>query len=302
MSILVVGSVAFDTLKTPFGNVDRILGGAATHFALAASFFTEANIVAVVGEDFTQEERRVFEGRSIDLAGLEVAHGKTFRWGGSYGNDPNDRITLFTELNVFENFRPKIPDSYRECEYVFLGNIHPALQLEVLEQVKEPRLVAADTMNYWIERTPHELSRVLERVDILLVNDAEARQLTGEFNLVRAAEKVRAMGPKILVIKRGEHGVLLLGDGDRFATPGYPLENVFDPTGAGDTFGGGFLGYLASRGDLSTGALRQAIVFGSVLGSYCVEDFGTRRLETLSREQVLERYRAFRQLTYFEDL
>jgi sugar/nucleoside kinase (ribokinase family) len=302
MSVLVVGSVAFDTLKTPHGDVDKILGGAATHFSLAASFFADTNIVAVVGEDFTQQERRVFEGRSIDLTGLEVAEGQTFRWGGEYSRDMNDRTTLFTELNVFESFRPKIPEKYQDCEYIFLGNIHPELQLEVLDQVKKPRLIAADTMNFWIEGTPEPLAELLKRVDVLLINDAEARQLSGEYNLVWAAEKVRAMGPKILVIKRGEHGVLLFGDGDRFAAPGYPLDLVFDPTGAGDAFGGGFMGYIASRGSHSNEILRQAIIFGSVLGSFGVEDFGTRRLEALTRDQVNDRYREFKRLTHFEDL
>ncbi len=299
MSILIVGSVAFDTLKTPHGNVDRILGGAATHFSLASSFFSEINIVAVVGNDFTAEERKVFEGRPIDLAGLEVAEGETFRWGGEYGVNPNDRTTLFTELNVFESFRPKIPESYRDCEYVFLGNIHPGLQLEVLDQVRKPRLVGADTMNYWIERTPDELAQLLKRVDVLLINDSEARQLTGEINLVRAAEKVRAMGPSTLVIKRGEHGVLLFGEGERFAATAFPLEKVIDPTGAGDAFGGGFMGYLASCDSTANDVLRRAIVFGNVLGSFTCEDFGTRKLEAITRDHVFDRYRDFKRLTDF---
>ncbi|MFQ5790776.1 MAG: PfkB family carbohydrate kinase [Acidobacteriota bacterium] len=302
MSILAVGSVAFDTLKTPFGRVDEVVGGAATHFSLAASFFTEVNVVAVVGEDFTESDRGVFEGRSIDLAGLRTAKGKTFRWGAEYGYDLNERTTLFTELNVFENFKPSIPDGYRQSEYVFLGNIHPDLQMEVMEQVESPRLVAADTMNYWIEGTPDALRRVLKRVDVLLINDAETRELTGEYNLVRAAEKIHGMGPKTLVVKRGEYGVLLFDERYRFAAPAYPLETVFDPTGAGDTFAGGFLGYLASCGSVCDESLRQAIVLGSVLGSYCVEDFGTRRLEALSRDQVYERYREFKELTHFESL
>ncbi len=302
MSVLVVGSVAFDTLKTPHGDVDNILGGAATHFALAASFFTDTKVVAVVGEDFTEEQRKVFEGRRIDLSGLEVSKGKTFRWGAEYGQNPNDRTTLFTELNVFENFRPQIPESYRDCEYLFLANIHPELQLEVMEQVTKPRMVAADTMNYWIERTPEALARMLKQIDVLVINDEEARQLSGEQNLVVAAEKVRAMGPETLVIKRGEQGVLLFSKDDRFAAPGYPLEKVIDPTGAGDSFGGGFAGYLASCRSLSDATLRQAIVIGSVMGSLCVEDFGTRRLEALSRDKVIERYREFKRLTQFEDL
>jgi sugar/nucleoside kinase (ribokinase family) len=302
MSTLVVGSVAFDSLKTPFGEVDRIVGGAATHFALASSFFIDTNVVAVVGEDFGKEEQRVFEDRPIDLAGLEVAEGKTFRWGGEYDYDLNTRTTLFTELNVFENFRPKIPERYRDCEYVFLGNIHPELQLDVLEQVRNPRLVAADTMNFWIEGTPEHLARLLKRIDMLLINDAEARQISGEYNLIRSAEKIRAMGPKTLIIKRGEYGVMLFGEDHLFVAPGYPLERVVDPTGAGDTFGGGFMGYIASRESSSSETLRQAIILGSVLGSFCVEDFGTRRLEAITRDQIIDRYREFKRLTQFADL
>jgi len=302
MSILAVGSVAFDTLKTPFGEVDKILGGALSHFSLAASFFTNVGMVAVVGEDFTDKEREVFEGRSIDLAGLQTAPGKTFRWGAEYSYDLNERTTLFTELNVFENFKPTIPDDYRTSDFVFLGNIHPSLQVDVVGQVKSPKLIAADTMNYWIEGTPDELRQMLERVDVLLINDSETRQLSEEYNLVRAAEKIHAMGPKTLVVKRGEHGVLLFNESHRFAAPAYPLETVFDPTGAGDTFAGGFLGYLASQEFLTDDALRQAIIFGSALGSFCVEDFGTRRLESISRADVDDRYREFKKLTHFEDI
>jgi sugar/nucleoside kinase (ribokinase family) len=302
MSILAVGSVAFDTLKTPFGEVDKILGGALSHFSLAASFFTNVGMVAVVGEDFTDKEREVFEGRSIDLAGLQTAPGKTFRWGGEYSYDLNERKTLFTELNVFEHFKPTIPEDYRTSDFVFLGNIHPSLQVDVVGQVKSPKLIAADTMNYWIEGTPDELRQMLERVDVLLINDSETRQLSEEYNLVRAAEKIHAMGPKTLVVKRGEHGVLLFNESHRFAAPAYPLETVFDPTGAGDTFAGGFLGYLASQESLTDDALRQAIIFGSTLGSFCVEDFGTRRLESISRADVDDRYREFKKLTHFEDI
>ncbi len=302
MSILAVGSVAFDTVKTPFGEVDKILGGALSHFSLAASFFTNVAMVAVVGEDFTDKEREVFEGRSIDLAGLQTAPGKTFRWGGEYSYDLSERTTLFTELNVFENFKPTIPDDYRTSDFVFLGNIHPSLQVDVVGQVKSPKLIAADTMNYWIEGTPDELRQMLERVDVLLINDSETRQLSEEYNLVRAAEKIHAMGPKTLVVKRGEHGVLLFNESHRFAAPAYPLETVFDPTGAGDTFAGGFLGYLASQESLTDDALRQAIIFGSALGSFCVEDFGTRRLESISRADVDDRYREFKKLTHFQDI
>jgi sugar/nucleoside kinase (ribokinase family) len=302
MSILAVGSVAFDSLKTPFGEVDEILGGAASHFALAASFFTSVNVVAVVGDDFTEKERSVFRGRPIDLSGLQTAPGKTFRWGGEYGYDLNERTTLFTELNVFESFQPTIPKNYRASDFVFLGNIHPTLQVEVMKQVDGPKLIAADTMNYWIERTPKELREMLAHVDILMINDAEVRQLSQEYNLVRAAEKIHAMGPKTLVVKRGEHGVLLFNESHRFAAPAYPLETVFDPTGAGDTFAGGFLGYLASLPSVDDRSLRQAIIFGSTLGSFCVEDFGTRRLQSISRDDVVARYREFKKLTHFEDI
>ena len=302
MAILAVGSVAFDTVRTPFGRADDILGGAATYFSLAAAQFTDVSIVAVVGQDFGERERKVFADRRIDLTGLQQSKGKTFRWGGEYSYELNYRTTLFTELNVFESFQPKVPEAHRRPDILFLGNIHPRLQLEVLRQVEKPRLIAADTMNYWIEGTPKELRAVLEGVDVLLVNDAEARELSGEFNLVRAAEKIKAMGPKMLVVKRGEYGVLLFNEHHRFAAPAYPLETVFDPTGAGDTFAGGFLGYLAQQSSVDNDALRQAIIFGSTLGSFCVEDFGTRRLETLTREEIVDRYREFKQLTHFEDL
>jgi sugar/nucleoside kinase (ribokinase family) len=302
LSILVVGSVAFDTVRTPFGEAESILGGSATYFSLAASLFTDVRVVAVVGQDFGENELEVFQGRRIDLGGLERSEGRTFRWGGEYSYDLNDRTTLFTELNVFEEFRPKIPPDYRQSDILFLGNIHPELQYEVLQQVEKPRLVAADTMNYWIDGTPSQLQRVLAEVDMLLVNDAEARQLSSEFNLVKAAERIGEMGPSTVVIKRGENGVLLFNNHQFFAAPGYPLESVFDPTGAGDTFAGGVLGYLAQRGSFDIDALRQAIVFGSTLGSFCVEDFGTRRLQRLTNDEIVDRYRAFKTLTHFEDL
>jgi sugar/nucleoside kinase (ribokinase family) len=302
MTILVVGSVAFDSVKTPFGQADEIVGGAATYFSLAASLFTDVNLVGVVGEDFSEQHMSLFHGRPIDLQGLQHAPGRTFRWGGEYSYDLNNRETLFTELNVFESFNPRLPEPYRRPDIVFLANIHPGLQLDVLDQVESHRLVAADTMNYWIEGTPDELRRVLQRVDVLLINDAEARQLAGEFNLVRAAAKIRAMGPRTLVVKRGEYGVLLFDQEELFAAPAYPLESVFDPTGAGDTFAGGFLGRLARSDSLDEEALRQAIVFGSVMGSFCVEDFGTRRLESLTQAEVIERYAMFKRLTHFEDL
>jgi sugar/nucleoside kinase (ribokinase family) len=302
MSILVVGSVAFDSIKTPFGQADDILGGSATYFSLAASQFTDVNLVAVVGEDFGEQHMAVFGGRRIDLTGLQQSPGRTFRWGGEYSYNLNDRETLFTELNVFETFKPVLPETYRRPDILFLGNIHPALQLDVLGQVETPRLVALDTMNLWIEHTPGDLRKVLGRIDILSINDGEARQLADEYNLVRAAAKIREMGPSTVVIKRGEYGVLLFDHDRLFTAPAFPLENVFDPTGAGDTFAGGFLGYLAQQGRFDQECLRQAIIFGSTLGSFCVEDFGTRRLEKLTHDEILDRYRAFKLLTHFEDL
>ncbi len=302
MSIVVVGSVAFDTVQTPFGRAEAIVGGSATYFSLAASQFTEVNVVAVVGEDFGERELAVFAGKQIDLGGLERAPGKTFRWGGEYSYDLNSRETLFTELNVFETFQPKLPPSYRQTDILFLGNIHPSIQLQVLEQVESRRLVAIDTMNLWIETTPAELRAVLKRVDIVLINDSEARELAGEFNLMKAARAIQAMGPRLLVIKRGENGVLLFNEEHVFVAPAYPLETVFDPTGAGDTFAGGFLGYLAQGQALDDEGLRRAIVFGSALGSFCVEDFGTRRLEKLTKDEVINRYRRFKLLTHFEDI
>lgn len=302
MSILVVGSVAFDVLKTPSAEGDNVLGGAATYFSLCASFFDHVNVVAVVGDDFTDAERSVFDGKRIDLAGLEAAKGKTFRWGGEYSRDLTERTTLFTELGVFETFKPVLPEHYRGSDLVFLANIHPDLQVDVLEQVERPRLTGADTMNYWIERTPEELSRMLRRIDILVINDEEARQLSGCYNLVRAAAEILSMGPSAVVIKRGEYGALaFLGD-EMFYAPAFPLEKLADPTGAGDTFAGGFMGYLASCRESGPAALRRAIVAGSVMASFCVEEFSLAGIRDLDREAIAARYRAFQRLTDFGDL
>jgi sugar/nucleoside kinase (ribokinase family) len=302
MSILVVGSVAFDVLKTPTKEAERVLGGAATYFALSASFFTQVNVVAVVGDDFTGEDRTIFEGRSVDLSGLETAPGTTFRWGGEYSQDLTQRTTLFTDLGVFESFKPTIPEHFRRSSLVFLANIHPTLQVDVMKQVSSPRLTGADTMNYWIERTPAELQEMLSKIDVLVINDEEARQLGREHNLVKAAARIRAMGPSTLVVKRGEYGVLCFRESERFATVSFPLETVVDPTGAGDSFAGGFMGYLATRERLDDQAVRQAIIFGSVLGSFCVEDLGTARLARLGREEVYQRYQEFKTLTDFAAL
>ena len=300
MSLLVVGSVAFDAIETPFGKVDRALGGAATYFSVAASYFTHVNLVGVVGEDFTPKDAAIFRGRRIDITGLERAPGKTFFWAGRYGQDLNDRVTLATELNVFANFNPRLPPAYRGCSYVFLANIDPKLQRAVLKQVsRRPKLVALDTMNYWIERTPAELRDTLKHTQVLMINDAETRQLATENNLMRAAGKIFRMGPSTLVIKRGEYGAMMVHDRSVFSVPGFPLWEVHDPTGAGDSFAGGFMGYLASTGRVNDRTLRQAMVYGSVMGSFAVEGFGLDRLRRLKRAEISQRARHFWRLTQF---
>jgi sugar/nucleoside kinase (ribokinase family) len=302
MSILVVGSVAYDTVETPFGKAEKVLGGSASFFSVAASFFVPVNLVGIVGRDFGEKQLAAFAGRDIDITGLERAEGDTFHWQGKYSYDLNSRETICTDLNVFESFKPKIPDAYRKSSHVFLGNIDPVLQRDVLEQVEKPKIVACDTMNFWIEGKLDELEKTLARVDILLVNDAEARQLSGEWNVVKAARAIRAMGPRTLVVKKGEHGVLMFSEEGSFAAPAYPLEDVFDPTGAGDTFAGGFLGYLAASREHGESALRRAVIMGSTLASFCVEAFSLDRLLKLTRTEIDERYRLFRRLTHFEDL
>lgn len=302
MSILVVGSVAFDTVETPFGKAEKVLGGSASFFSVAAAFFAPVNLVGVVGTDFGEKEMAAFRGRPIDTLGLERMDGKTFHWQGKYSYDLNARDTICTDLNVFEFFKPKIPPAYRQSAFVFLGNIDPVLQRDVLEQVERPNVVACDTMNFWIKGKPDELRRTLRKVDVLLVNDAEVRQLSGEWNIVKAARAVRAMGPRTLIVKKGEHGVLMFGEESSFAAPAYPLENVFDPTGAGDTFGGGFVGYLAAAGHTGDAVLRQAVIMGSTLASFCVEAFSLDRLLRLTRAEIDERFRLFRRLTHFEDI
>ena len=300
--ILTVGSVAFDSIRTPFGEVSRVIGGAATFFSVAASFFTDVRLVAVVGDDFGETQMQVFGGRSIDLAGLQRVSGETFRWKGEYGFDLNSRETIYTHLNVFEDFRPHIPETFRTSPVVFLANIHPALQLEVLEQVEAPEFVALDTMNYWIEGTPAELRAVLKRVHAIVINDEEARLLSGESNLVKAARGILQMGPSRVVIKRGEHGVLMTHGDGFFATPGLPLEDVLDPTGAGDTFAGGFVGYLAAAADLSDEVVTRAVICGSAMASLSVEDFGLARLLSLSDDDIRARFEAFKRLTHFDAL
>ncbi len=301
MSLLVVGSVAFDAIETPHGKVDRTLGGAGSYFALAACHFTPVRLVAVVGEDFTKRHKSIFRGRPIDLAGLEHAPGKTFFWSGRYSQNMNERTTLVTELNVFAGFNPSLPEAYLDSSAVFLGNIDPTLQFSVLRQIRrKPRVVGLDTMNYWIERTPAELRETLKHVHILMINDEETRQLSGEHNLLRAAKCVFRMGPRALVIKRGEHGALLITSKFMFSVPAYPLEVVRDPTGAGDSFAGGFMGYLAKAGRVNRQTLRRAMVYGSVLGSFAVERFGVERLAILTRREIASRARRFSELTSFK--
>jgi sugar/nucleoside kinase (ribokinase family) len=300
--LLVVGSVALDTVKTPFGEGTEVLGGSATYFSTAASYFTSVDLIAVVGEDFPAEHVKFLESRGIDLAGLERRPGKTFRWRGEYSHQLNEARTLDTRLNVFETFRPKIPEQYRTPEVLFLGNIDPELQLDVLHQVKRPALVACDTMNFWINGKQEALWKVLERIDVLLINDGEARALGGDPNLVKVAKKILARGPKHLIVKRGEYGVLLFSEKQVFGAPAYPLEEVRDPTGAGDTFAGGFLGYLAATGNRSAEAIRQGIIFGSVMASFTVEAFSLDRLKILDYKEIEERFRSFKRLTHFEDI
>lgn len=301
MSLLVVGSVAFDAIETPFGKVERTLGGAASYFALAASQFAPVRVVAIVGDDFTAKDQAVFRGRRIDLSGVEHVRGKTFFWAGRYSQNMNQRTTLATELNVFANFHPTLPPAYRDSAFIFLGNIDPMLQHSVLKQVKaKPKVVGLDTMNYWIERTPAELRETLKHTHILMINDDETRQLTGEHNLLRAAKDVFKMGPRTLVIKRGEHGALMVHDKFLFSVPGFPLEEVHDPTGAGDTFAGGFMGFLAGAGRVNEQTLRRAMVYGSVLGSFAVERFGVERLTHLTRREIQSRAQRFSRLTAFK--
>ncbi|MEO6308430.1 MAG: PfkB family carbohydrate kinase [Nitrospiraceae bacterium] len=300
--LLVVGSVALDTVKTPFGEVSEVLGGSATFFSTAASYFTSVDLIAVVGDDFPPQHLAFLKSRGIDLTGLERKPGATFRWKGEYTHQLNEAHTLDTKLNVFETFRPKIPEAYRSPDLLFLGNIDPELQLDVLQKLPRPPLVACDTMNFWINGKRDALWRVLEKVDILIINDGEARALGEDANLVKVAQKILARGPKHLIIKRGEYGVLMFNEKQVFGAPAFPLEDVRDPTGAGDTFAGGFLGYLTATGNRSVEAFKQAIIFGSVMASFAVESFSLDRLRILDYKEIQERFRAFKQLTDFEDI
>lgn len=299
MSVLVVGSVAYDGIETPFGKVDRTLGGSATYISLASSYFTDPiKLVGVVGKDFDSSDIELLKKMKVDLEGLQIDNsGKTFFWAGKYHFDLNNRDTLDTQLNVFEKFDPVIPDSYQNSKYICLGNIAPELQFKVLDQVSNPDLVVCDTMNFWIEGAKEQLKKTLTKVDILIINDSEARELAEEPNLVKAADKVRKMGPDILIIKKGEHGAMLFTGSGIFSAPAFPIVDIYDPTGAGDTFLGGFVGWLAKTQDLTDVNMRRAVIYGSVMASYCVERFGTERLKTLTNVEINERYFDFQELS-----
>jgi sugar/nucleoside kinase (ribokinase family) len=303
MSLLVVGSVALDTVETPFGVANDALGGSATFFSAAASLFCKVQLVGVVGSDYPVKELQFLARRGVDLAGLDQVEGESFRWAGVYSYDLNSRETRETRLGVFADFKPRIPDSFRDAEWVFLGNIDPDLQHDVLDQVRAPKLVACDTMNYWISGPKREsLLRLLQRVDLLLVNDTEARELSGDHNLLRAARWIHRHGPKMVVVKKGEHGAVLFTGDFAFYAPGYPLEEVFDPTGAGDAFAGGFMGYLARAGTMTAADLRRAMIYGSTLGSFAVEKFSIDRLRDLTSDEIQNRVASFRDLTAFDHI
>jgi sugar/nucleoside kinase (ribokinase family) len=307
MSILVVGSVAFDDISSPSGSVKNILGGAATYFALAASYFTKVRVVAVVGEDFAAEHEEILKQRGVDTRGIERAPGKTFRWGGHYVDNLNEAKTDFTELNVFEKFQPRIPREFLDTEFLFLANIHPSLQAAVRLEMDRVRITGGDTMNYWIQRTPKELAETLKLVNLLLINDTEVRMMARDASLPRAARKVLAMGPQALVVKHGEYGATIFfregafGVGSHpFRAPALPIDEVKDPTGAGDSFAGGFMGYIASQGEINREVLKRALFYGGVMGSFAVERFGTERLQKLTREEIDARFQVFRELTHLE--
>lgn len=303
MSLIIIGTVAFDAIETPFGKTDKIVGGAATYASLAASYFyNKTKIVAVVGDDFKKEDIETLNNHGIDTEGLQVKPGeKSFFWSGKYRNDMNSRDTLATELNVLENFDPIIPDSYQDCEYLLLGNLTPTVQQTVIKRLKQrPKLIVMDTMNFWMDIMMDELLETIKMVDVLTINDAEARQLSGEYSLVKAANKILTMGPKYLIIKKGEHGALLFHEGKIFSAPALPLADVFDPTGAGDTFAGGFIGYLAKVGTINFNNMKNAIIYASALASFCVEKFGTQRIEHIAPDEVKGRVQEFVRLSSFE--
>ena len=300
--LLIVGTVAFDAIETPFGKTDKILGGAGTYIGLSASNFNvDSAVVSVVGDDFPQDYLDLMKNHNINIEGIEmVKGGKTFFWSGKYHNDLNTRDTLDTQLNVLANFNPVVPESFKDSEYVMLGNLHPMVQLSVLEQIESPKLVVLDTMNFWMDNSLEDLKKVIAKVDVITINDEEARQLSGEYSLVKAAREISKMGPEYVVIKKGEHGALLFQKENIFFAPALPLEEVFDPTGAGDTFAGGFIGYLAKTNDISFENMKNAIIYGSNLASFCVEKFGTERMQHLTSEEIENRLQEFQKLTKFE--
>lgn len=303
MSLLIVGSVAFDAIETPFGKTDKIVGGAGTYIALSSSYFTDkVNVISVIGEDFPQDYLKSLNSKGIDTAGVElIKGGKTFFWSGKYHNDMNSRDTLVTELNVLGDFDPKVPESYQDCEYLMLGNLSPQVQQTVIKRLKNrPKLVVMDTMNFWMDIALNDLLETIKMVDVLTINDGEARQLSGEYSLVKAAQKILAMGPKYLIIKKGEHGALLFNKEEVFFAPALPLEEVFDPTGAGDTFAGGFIGHIAATNDISFENMKRAIIFGSAMASCVVEKFGTERLENLDESELQNRVQEFIDLVQFD--
>jgi sugar/nucleoside kinase (ribokinase family) len=299
MNILVVGSIAFDTIETPNQSVNDSPGGSALYFSNAASFFAPVNVVGVVGEDFDLKAINFGKNRPVNFEGLYTEKGKTFRWGGRYYEDPNKRDTLFTYLNVFENFKPEIPQYFRNSEVVFLANIDPELQLQVLNQITDPKLIVTDTMNFWISGKRDALNKVIQRSNMLILNDEESRQLTGEINLLKSAEKILAIGPEVVVIKKGEHGAILISKDSYFIAPAYPVKKLVDPTGAGDSFAGGFVGYLAKSETFQDGELRRAIMYGTVVASFCVEDFSFKRLAGLTNEELNDRYDALKKMTSY---
>ncbi|BDD03169.1 PfkB family carbohydrate kinase [Aureibacter tunicatorum] len=303
MSLLSIGTVAYDALETPFGKVDKIIGGSCTYIALSASYFTaKSNICAVIGDDFGQDNIDLLTDRGVDTEGLQIKEGeKSFFWSGKYHNDMNTRDTLVTELNVLENFDPVIPENYQDCEFLMLGNLTPSVQQTVIDRLTDrPKFIAMDTMNLWMDIMLDDLKSVLKSVDMLLVNDEEARQLTGEYSLVKAAKAIHELGPQYVIIKKGEHGALLFGEGRIFSAPALPLEDVFDPTGAGDTFAGGFMGYLAKTNDISFENMKRALIYGSAMASFCVEKFGPERLLDLSNDEIEDRVAQFVGLTNFD--
>ena len=302
MGLLVVGSVGLDTVETPFDKIEDALGGSATYISLAASYFSKpVTMVGVVGSDFPKNYIEMLEEHDVDLEGMQIVEGKTFRWGGKYHYDLNVRDTLFTELNVFQNFDPVIPENFRKSKYVCLGNIDPILQMKVLDQITDPQFVVCDTMNLWINTMKEDLLKLLKRVNVFIINDSEARLITEEPNLIKAAKMIREMGPEILIIKKGEHGALLFTDETIFSAPAYPMEIIFDPTGAGDAFAGGFIGYLHRTRDLNPENIRRAVIYGSTMASFCVEKFSTKGLEELSYLQVQDRFREFKNLSSFDE-